>query len=160
MSRRWASALCVVLTALAAPVAAQNPKDEVLRAVDDLFKGLRTKDTALVAARTDSLTRFTLVRPGPDGPRITVLSGRDFIRMAGNPAQPPLDEPTRNPVVTVDGDLATVWTEYQVRRDGQVTHCGYDAFHLARLGGSWKILNVSDSYRREGCGGPWPSAQH
>lgn len=43
-----------------------------------------------------------------------------------------------------------------MRRDGKVTHCGYDAFQLARLGGKWKILNVTDSFRQTGCGEPWP----
>jgi len=36
-----------------------------------------------------------------------------------------------------------------------VTHCGYDAFHLARLGGVWKIINVADSYTTTGCGAAW-----
>ena len=72
------------------------------------------------------------------------------------PDQPGLDEPIRNPVVHVSGDLASVWAEYQVRRDTTVTHCGFDAFHLARRDGRWKILNISDTYQRTGCGPAWP----
>ena len=71
--------------------------------------------------------------------------------------QPGIDEPIRNPVVHVSGDLATVWAEYQVRREGTVTHCGFDAFHLARRDGRWKLLNISDTYQTTGCGPAWPN---
>jgi hypothetical protein len=87
---------------------------------------------------------------------VVALTGNDFVRVAGQPGGPVYDEPIRNPRVQVDGDLATVWAEYQVRQQGTVSHCGFDAFHLARLNGRWKILNVSDTFRREGCGNPWP----
>ena len=128
---------------------------EVLAAIDTFLIGLRTKDTALMARQLDSLTRFTLLRPGPAGTRIMLLTPAQFMAAVSRPDQPALDEPIRNPVVQVDADLASVWAEYQVRIDGNVSHCGFDAFHLARLGGRWKILNVSDTFRRSGCGDLW-----
>lgn len=67
-----------------------------------------------------------------------------------------LDEPIRNAKVHIDGDLALVWAEYQVRVNGAVSHCGYDAFQLIRRAGSWKILSIADTFRREGCGPMWP----
>ena len=134
----------------------QAQRAEVMATINGFLRGLRTKDTVLMTQHLDTLTRMTLLRPGPNGTRVVVLKGSEFIKVATNPNQPPLDEPIRNPVVQVDGDLASVWAEYQVRRDGKVTHCGYDAFQLARLGGKWKILNVTDSFRQTGCGAPWP----
>ena len=139
------------------PATAQD-RAAVLATIDNFLRGLRTKDTTLMAAQTDSLTRMTLLRPGPNGTRVFLLTGQQFIALTAKPDQPAFDEPIRNPVVQVDGDLASVWAEYQVRRDGKVTHCGFDAFHLARLGGKWKILNVSDTFRQTGCGEPWPQA--
>jgi hypothetical protein len=134
----------------------QAQRAEVMATINGFLRGLKTKDTVLMTQHLDTLTRMTLLRPGPNGTRVVVLKGSEFIKVAANPNQPPLDEPIRNPVVQIDGDLASVWTEYQVRRDGKVTHCGYDAFQLARLGGKWKILNVTDSFRQTGCGEPWP----
>ena len=128
---------------------------EVLAAIDTFLIGLRTKDTALMARQVDSLSRFTLLRPGPAGTRVMLLTPAQFMAAVSRPDQPALDEPIRNPVVHVDADLASVWAEYQVRIDGKVSHCGFDAFHLARLGGRWKILNVSDTFRRSGCGDRW-----
>ena len=137
----------------AAPTAAHA---EVLATIDSFLAGLRTKDTMLMARHVDTLARMTLLRPGPAGSRVMLLTAAQFMRAVSRPEQPALDEPIRNPVVHVDGDLASVWAEYQVRIDGKVSHCGFDAFHLARLGGQWKILNVSDTFRRAGCGDPWP----
>lgn len=153
--------LLVLLLSLAPAVEAQSPAPaaahaEVLATIDSFLTGLRTKDTALMARHVDTLTRMTLLRPGPAGTRVMLLSAAQFMAAVSRPDQPALDEPIRNPVVQVDGDLASVWAEYQVRIDGKVSHCGFDAFHLARLGGKWKILNVSDTFRRTGCGEPWP----
>jgi hypothetical protein len=140
----------------APPAAPAAARAEVLATIDSFLAGLRTKDTVLMARHVDSLTRMTLLRPGPAGSRVMLLSAAEFMRVVSRPEQPALDEPIRNAVVHVDGDLASVWAEYQVRIDGKVSHCGFDAFHLARLGGRWKILNVSDTFRRTGCGEPWP----
>ena len=156
--------LALALLAFASvPAAAQsgsvNPDDraQVLATIENFLRGLRTKDSTLMAQQMDSLTRLTLLRPLPSGgSRVVVMSGMDFIRNVSRPDQSAIDEPIRNPVVQVDGDLATVWAEYQVIIDGSVSHCGHDAFHLARLGGQWKILNVSDTFRRTGCGERWP----
>ena len=127
----------------------------VLATIDSFLAGLRVQDTARMARHTDSLTRMTLLRPGPSGTRVMLLTAAQFMAAVSRPGQPALDEPIRNPVVQIDGDLATVWAEYQVRIEGKVSHCGYDAFQLAKLGGAWKILNISDTFRRTGCGEPW-----
>lgn len=157
MHRLFATVFAAALSLGASQrVDAQDDKAQVIATIKDFMRGMKTRDTALIAAQVDSITRFTLVRPGPAGARILVLKASDFQRMATRTDQPPLDEPIRNPIVQIDGDVASVWAEYQVRRDGRVTHCGYDAFHLVRLAGKWKIINVTDSFRPEGCGGPWP----
>ena len=164
-------ALAALALLLGRPAAAQAPsaatsapsqaaeraeRTRVLAAVDTLLQGMRTKDAALMSQQLDSLARMTLVRPARDGGvRVVALSGAEFVRVATAAGQPPLDEPIRNPVVQIDGDLATVWAEYQVRREGRVTHCGSDAFHLVRRQGRWRILNVSDTYRQTGCGAAW-----
>jgi hypothetical protein len=149
--------LTLALAAIATPAAAQSDREQILATVNSLFDAMRARDTAAMAQHVDTLTRFTLLRPNQaGGSRVMILRPADFARAVTNPNQPPLDERIRNPVVHIDGDLATVWAEYQVRRDGKVTHCGYDAFHLAKLGGKWKILNVSDTFRQTGCGDAWP----
>lgn len=149
-------------TAAAATVGArettEQERDVVLASIQAFMDALRTKDTAAMNQHVDSLTRITLIRPTREGgTRVVVMTGAQFISAVTQPGQPAIDEPIRNPVVQVSGDLATVWAEYQVRRDdGTVSHCGFDAFHLARRDGRWKLLNISDTFQPTGCGPAWP----
>lgn len=132
-------------------------RDAVLASIQSFMDALRMKDTTAMLQHVDSLTRLTLIRPTRDGgTRVVVMTGAQFIRAVSQPGQPGVDEPIRNPVVHVSGDLASVWAEYQVRRDTTVTHCGFDAFHLSRRDGRWKLLNISDTYQQAGCGPAWP----
>ncbi|HEY0018513.1 MAG TPA: nuclear transport factor 2 family protein [Longimicrobium sp.] len=135
----------------------EQERAAVLAAIQSFMDALRTKDTAALSQHVDSLTRITLLRPTREGgTRVVVMTGAEFIRVATQPNQPGIDEPIRNVVVHVSGDLASVWAEYQVRRDTTVTHCGFDAFHLSRRDGRWKFLNVSDTFQTTGCGPAWP----
>lgn len=135
----------------------EQERAAVLASIQGFMDALRTKDTAAMNQHVDSLTRITLLRPTREGgTRVVVLTAAQFINAVTQPNQPAIDEPIRNPVVHVSGDLATVWAEYQVRRDNTVTHCGYDAFHLARRDGRWMLLNISDTYQPTGCGPAWP----
>lgn len=156
--RRSAFAAIVLTALLIAPAAAQAPdaKTEILTTIADFMRGLKNQDAALMTAQIDSVTRFTLIRPGPNGNRVIAMAGMDFVAGVSRPGQPAVDEPIRNQVVQIDGDVAAVWAEYQVRSGGKVSHCGYDGFQLAKLGGKWKIINLIDSYRPEGCGTIWP----
>ncbi|MDX2193011.1 MAG: DUF4440 domain-containing protein [Gemmatimonadales bacterium] len=155
------SLLVVALFAVPAPLAAQaiDPavRAEVLGTIHRFTDALRRKDTAGMAAQMHPAARMTLLRPAPSGDsvRVAVLTAAQFITVATDPRNPPLDEPIRDAQVTVHQDLATVWAEYQVRIDGKVSHCGYDAFHLVRTGAGWKLLTVADTFRREGCGAMW-----
>ena len=152
---------CLVptLLALAAPAALsarQSDTVPVLKVLEDFTGALRAKDSLGMRALLHEHARFTLLRPAPGGGvRVNILDAASFPRLTADPKGPTYDEPIRHPKVTIDGDLATVWAEYQVRIDGRVSHCGYDAFDLVRHAGGWKILNVSDTFRREGCGAMW-----
>jgi ketosteroid isomerase-like protein len=130
----------------------------VLASIQSFMDALRAKDTTAMNMHVDSLTRLTLIRPTREGgTRVMVMTAAQFIRAVTQPGQPGIDEPIRNPVVHVSGDLASVWAEYQVRRENNtVSHCGFDAFHLARRDGRWKLLNISDTYQPTGCGPAWP----
>jgi hypothetical protein len=131
----------------------------VMAAVDRFLVALKGKDTTAMLAVLHPDARFTLLRPASatsDTVRAVVLTGAQFARVAANPSGPVLDEPIRNPRITIDANLATVWAEYQVRIGGGVSHCGYDAMQLIRTSGGWKMLNVADTFRRTGCGTPWP----
>ncbi len=129
----------------------------VLASIQDFMVALRMRDTTAMYQHMDSLTHITLLRPAREGgTRVVVMTGRQFVAAVTRPGEPGIDEPIRNPDVHVSGDLATVWAEYQVRRDGNVTHCGFDAFHLVRRNGRWMLLTIADTFQTTGCGPAWP----
>lgn len=143
--------------ALGARETTEQERAAVLATVQSFMDALRAGDAAAMSQHVDSVTRLTLIRPTRDGgSRVVVLTGAEFIRAVTPPNQNGVDEPIRNPVVHVSGDLATVWVEYQVRDGETVPQCGFDAFHLVRSGGRWKMLNLSDTYQATGCGPAWP----
>jgi type II secretory pathway component PulL len=69
----------------------------------------------------------------------------------GTPHDQVWDERTRNEVVHQDGTLASVWMDYSFYAGDRFSHCGVDAFLLAREGDDWKIVSLADTRRREGC---------
>ena len=142
-----------------APLASTADSTAVVGTLTRMFDALRTKDVPAFQAEFHPAARFTLIRPAPgggDSVRVMVLPLAQFVQAALGPNGNGVDEPIRRVRVAVDGALAQAWAEYQVRAAGKVSHCGYDAFHLVKQGGAWKVLNVSDSFRQTGCGELWP----
>ena len=128
----------------------------VMQTLEAMVGAMRTKNADGLRAVFHEHTRMTLLRPAPGGgTRVMVLTGEQFVTAATAPANPSLDEPIRNIRMQLDGDLATVWAEYQLRIGGKISHCGYDAFQLNRRSTGWKILNISDTFRQQGCGAMW-----
>jgi len=71
--------------------------------------------------------------------------------VASAPAGLMLDERLGEKVVHVSGGLASVWVDYWFFAGTRFSHCGVDAFVLARANGAWRILSVADTRQRDGC---------
>lgn len=117
-----------------------------------LFDGMRAADSSAVKAA------FL-----PDAPMHTVAHGRTgqaqrqagslpgFLAAVAQSEPGALDERIQRYDIRIDGLLATAWTEYAFFRNGQLSHCGTNAFELFRTDGGWKIAAVTDTRYREGC---------
>ena len=143
----------LVLAALAIilPVSAQAQTpdhDAAYAVVTKLFDGMRTRDTASMRASFIPTALLQSVTP-------TSIRSDEINAWIGSVATAPaglvLDERLANPVVQVNGDLASVWVDYWFFAGERFSHCGVDAFVLARQAGAWKIISVADTRRREGC---------
>jgi len=140
----WAAA-----PATAADTAADTAA--VLAVVRGLFDAMRAGDSAHVRASfaPGALLGTARARGGQ-----TVFE-RDsvgaFVRAVGAPHPVVWDERLRNTAVRVDGPLAAVWTEYAFYAGPRFSHCGVNAFHLARTEPGWRIVALVDTRRRTGC---------
>ncbi|MGH7518566.1 MAG: Rid family hydrolase [Gemmatimonadales bacterium] len=146
----------VAATAVLAPLStgnAQAPDERavVLRVVQRLFDGMRAGDSATVrsAFHPNAQLATAIVRQGNAIVEIDTLES--FIRAVGTPHAEVWDERLSNTSVQVDGTLASVWTDYSFYLGNKFSHCGVDAFQLAKSGGEWRIVALADTRRRQGC---------
>lgn len=132
-----------------APAAAQaeDREEEVLRVVERLFDAMRAGDSAEVRRVFHPDARLAGVAPD-GGIRHTPVDA--FVEAVGR-AERELDERFFDPEVRIDGELATVWTEYTLHLDDEFSHCGTDAFTLLRGADGWRIVAIADTRRTEGC---------
>lgn len=161
MTRCGRSALPLVLLATVgaalfgprAAVAQEAEEEAVLAVVERLFDGMRAADSAAVRAvfHPDAVLIGTGSPSGEAATRVSSIDG--FVRAVGE-ATGRWDERFWGWVVEIDADLASVWTEYSFFHDGEFSHCGVDAFILAREQGEWRIVSLADTRRREGCEEP------
>ena len=148
------AALLLASLSVAAPLAAQQApdRDAILAVTKRLFEGMRAGDSAMVRSvfHAKVFMASAFVRLGT--PTINVDGGVDgFVKAVGTPHAEVWDERVANEVVHQDGTLATVWMDYTFYLGTKLSHCGVDAFIIAKDGADWKIISLADTRRREGC---------
>jgi len=134
-------------------VAGQSDEDAVVQVVVDLFDGMRERDEAKLNGLFMEGARLMGPQRDADG-NVTVRDTPipQFIAgVMGAPADSYLDERIYDPEVRIDGDLATVWVAYDFYVGDRFSHCGYDAFQMARTHDGWKIFQIADTRQQEGC---------
>jgi hypothetical protein len=140
--------LCAV-----APLSGQQTDDQkaVLRTIETLFNALKAEDTAGMRAVMHPQGRIiqTGTRDGAPFARVNALN--DFLASIGSAKGRGLEERIYNPEIRIDDNLAVAWVYYDFRVAGQITHCGVDAYHVVRTAEGWRILEIVDTQRREGC---------
>jgi Putative lumazine-binding len=141
--------LALVLSVPQTALRAQSTDhDAVYAVVTRLFDGMRARDTA--SMRAAFAPGASLNSVSPTGVRTDAIDAW-ISSVASAPAGLVLDERLGEKVVQVNGDLASVWVEYWFFAGPRFSHCGVDAFVLARANGTWRILSVADTRQREGC---------
>ena len=128
---------------------AQGP----LAAVERMFEGMRTADSAMVRSVFAPGARFAMVdtRSTPMAIRFDTVGGWIAAIATSNRRW---DEQIYDVQVRVDGNIAQVWAPYTFYLDKQVRHCGVNAIDLLRDGEGWKVTQLADTRRREDCPDP------
>jgi hypothetical protein len=148
-----AALVAVPVAVPAASLAAQTPaggssEAEVRQAVARLFDAMRAGDSAGVRAafHPRALLGTALVREGRPEFRLDTLDA--FVRGVGTPHPDVWDERLTRVTVSLDGPLASVWADYEFWAGSRFSHCGVDAFQLARTDAGWRIVALTDTRRR------------
>jgi hypothetical protein len=53
--------------------------------------------------------------------------------------------------VLIDGNLASVWTDYKFYIGEKFSHCGVNSFQLFKGDDGWKIIYIIDTRRKDNC---------
>lgn len=124
----------------------------VSQLIDELFDGMRNADSASVAAFLHPDIRMQSTGYNKEG-EFYLSSGsaeRWLQAIASYPAGS-LDERLYSRVIEVDLPLATAWTEYSFFLNGELSHCGTNAFQLVKTADDWLVHQVTDTRKKEGC---------
>ena len=138
---RFVLSFSVCMTAGGAALVAHHEGSEheaVLAVVTTLFDGMRGRDEAKLRSVFAESAR--LGTQGVDGFIERVVGGERY-----------LDEVTFDETVLIDGDLAMAWTPYNLFVDDEFHHCGVDLFVMKRSDEGWRITQLDDTRRTEGC---------
>ena len=153
MKRLLAIASVLVIAGADTALAQSAEETAVIAVVNRMFEGMRTSDSAMVRSTFANGARFANLDTRSTPPRITYDSVNGWLRgIAGSNRR--WDEQIYDVQARVDGDIAQVWAPYTFYLDKKVRHCGVDILHLLKLNGEWKVTQLSDSRRTEGCPDP------
>jgi hypothetical protein len=146
------TAICAGLptpaTAQVAPAAPDTAA--VLAVVQRLFDAMAKRDTAAARALLLPGSRLVSLRTASLGAQPRQQTDTEFLgSLATGTGQ--LLERMWNPVASIHGSLANVWTPYDFHIDGRFSHCGVDNFVLVRSANAWQLASVTYTVETAGC---------
>ena len=129
----------------------QDVKD-VQATIEQLFDGMRASDSAMVA---DAFTKDAIMKRVTSNQQgeVVVNTGNlaSFLNAIGSPKNEIWDERIGSYDISIDGNLATVWTPFEFYRGDNFSHCGVNSFQLVKKDGDWKIFFIVDTNRQTNC---------
>ncbi|MDT0555059.1 nuclear transport factor 2 family protein [Patiriisocius hiemis] len=145
-------ALSLVVTGM---VTAQDnfTKEDAKGIVDTFFEGFHKGDTAVMRSVLIKEVPLQTVATNQEGKHMMSNGSLDNLlnAIANRPAEQKWEEKLLDYTVQIDGNLAHVWTPYEFWLNGNFSHCGANAFTLAKTDNGWKIIHLIDSRRRSSC---------
>ena len=123
---------------------------EVEGVVRSLFDHMRAGDTAAMTALFHPDVRLITTGSQDGVPTSRVVPASAWVESVGS-SERELDERLYEVEVRVSENLAFVWTEYSLFVDGDFSHCGVDLIDLIRTAEGWRIVQIADTRKQEGC---------
>ena len=125
---------------------------EVRFVLDQLFEGMRTGDSTMVANTFHPDIQMVSIfntKQGDIGYHMG--SAQEFKNAVGTPHDDIWDERISNVVIQLDGNLAQVWMNYSFYLNDKFSHCGVNSIQMLRTKDGWKMIHLADTRRRSDC---------
>ncbi|MEM7548352.1 MAG: nuclear transport factor 2 family protein [Bacteroidota bacterium] len=137
--------------ALCFSFAAKAQEEAVKLSINQMFDGMRASNVEMVRevfVEEPSMFSISLLA---DSTQISKGSLEKFLEALGKAERGSWDERISFNNIDIDGQLASVWTNYAFYYNGEYHHCGVNSFHLVEKKGKWKIFQLADTRRTEDC---------
>jgi hypothetical protein len=132
-----------------------DDRADVLELMDRAFDAVATLDPDDWREIVIPEGRVLSFRPKKDGApgelEMRSSSQAESLEGLDGTSQGFLERWTEEPVVMVRGPIASVWGEYEFRVNGEFSHCGVNALHLAKTDGAWRIVNWTYTVEFDNC---------
>ncbi len=131
-----------------------NPDEQaaVIAVIQRMFDAMRAGDSTMLRSTFHPSARLQTAFTNKEGkPVLQDETIDDFAKSVGSPHKEVYDERIWSYDLRIDGRLATAWTEYTFFLDEKMLHCGVNAFHLFKGENGWKIMQITDTRRKDGC---------
>jgi hypothetical protein len=121
--------------------------------IDTFFEGFHKGDTIIMkSVMVENLPNQTVFTNKEGKANVINSDISEFLKAIGSRSSDQVwEEKLLDYKVQIDGNLAHVWTPYEFWFNGNFSHCGANAFTLAKTDDGWKIVHLIDSRRKEGC---------
>ena len=147
-----ALALAIVFASPPGPAAAQASEEQaVIGVVQKLFDGMRARDTVMMKSVFAPGAQLLGLAQRDGATAMRALPAEQFVGSIASAQPGELIERVYDPVVKIDGNLASYWAFYTFHVGERFSHCGVDAVLLLKFPEGWKIASLADTRRQEGC---------
>ena len=146
--------LIVILYCMANVAMAQkNSEEETIKnTINFLFDGMRNSDTTMIRKAFAAKNTMETIAINKDGKAVVRTENvNSFIKSIGTPHTEKYDERIEFNKILIDGNLASVWTNYKFYVGNKFSHCGVNSFQLFKGDEGWKIIYIIDTKRKENC---------
>lgn len=129
-------------------------EDDAKGIIDTFFEGFHKGDSLKMRSVLGDNVQLQTAFATPDGDNKLRNDSIDnlLIAIASRTEDQNWDERLLGYKVQIDGNLAHVWTPYEFWFNDEFSHCGANAFTLAKTNEGWKIIHLIDSRRKSSCG--------
>lgn len=130
-----------------------NEKEEVKKTVQLFFEAFHDQDSTLIKSTIGSGIIMQTIGRDKDGTSVVKTSDfKDFLKsIVSIPDSIKFQEKLLSYQIKVDGSMANAWTPYELWINDSLSHCGVNSFQLHKQDGTWKIIYLIDTRRREHC---------
>lgn len=144
-----------VVMLITGSIIAQENKTEIAikKTIETFFEGFHKGDTTKM--KSVMLTNFTTQTAFKNKEGKDVLVTEDASKLiqavANRPNNQKWEERILDYKIQADANMANAWTSYEFWFNDSFSHCGVNSFQLFNDNGTWKIIYLIDTRRREGC---------